>query len=69
MRDKVFVDTNIWVYAHLEAENDSKYLIANKLVEESVQSFTVSTQVLHEYYSAMLKNKRQMVGFKQILKQ
>jgi predicted nucleic acid-binding protein len=51
------VDTNIWVYAHLEAENDSKHQKANILVEETSQLLVISTQVLHEYYSAMLKNK------------
>lgn len=57
MNVKIFVDTNIWVYAHLEAENDSKHQKANTLVEETMQPLVISTQVLHEYYSAMLKNK------------
>jgi predicted nucleic acid-binding protein len=53
----MFVDTNIWVYAHLEVENDSKHRKANTLVEEALQPLVISTQVLHEYYSTMLKNK------------
>lgn len=57
MSVKLFLDTNIWVYAHLESENDTKHQKANTLVEETVQPLVISTQVLHEYYSAMLKNK------------
>lgn len=57
MSVKLFVDTNIWVYAHLEGENDIKHQKANILVEKTVQPLVISTQVLHEYYSAMLKNK------------
>ena len=57
MSVKIFVDTNIWVYAHLEVENDNKHQKANVLVEETIQPLVISTQVLHEYYSAMLKNK------------
>ena len=57
MSIKLFLDTNIWVYAHLESENDTKHQKANTLVEETVQPLVISTQVLHEYYSAMLKNK------------
>ena len=57
MSIKLFVDTNIWVYAHLEGENNTKHQKANTLVEETVQPLVISTQILHEYYSAMLKNK------------
>ncbi len=57
MSVKLFLDTNIWVYAHLESENDTKHQKANTLVEETVQPLVISTQVLHEYYSVMLKNK------------
>lgn len=57
MNVKIFVDTNILVYAHLETENDSKHQKANVLVEKTLQPLVISTQVLHEYYSAMLKNK------------
>lgn len=43
MNVKIFVDTNIWVYAHLEAENDSKHQKANILVEETSQLLVIST--------------------------
>ena len=56
MSVKIFVDTNIWVYAHLEVENDSRHQKSNILVEKAMQPLVISTQVLHEYYSTMLKN-------------
>ena len=51
-----FVDTNILVYAHWEVENDSKHPKASILVEEAMQPLVISMQVLHEYYSTLLKN-------------
>jgi predicted nucleic acid-binding protein len=56
MSGEPFVDTNIWVYAHLETPQDPKGDLARALVE-SDHRFVVSTQVLNEYYAAMLKNR------------
>jgi len=56
MSGEPFVDTNIWVYAHLETPQDHKGNLARALVE-SDHRFAVSTQVLNEYYAAMLKNR------------
>ena len=63
MRDKIFIDTNVFVYAYLQnpkrEEDYEKHLKAKKLLG----SFTtddmvfISTQVCNEYYSALLKNK------------
>ena len=50
-----FIDTNIWVYAHFQDENQ-KSAIALELLE-TLPSLTSSTQVLNEYYSVMLKKK------------
>jgi predicted nucleic acid-binding protein len=62
MTDKVFIDTNIWVYAYLDTDSQPshyKHLKAvvclQKLYENS--EVIISTQVLNEYYSALLKNK------------
>lgn len=51
-----FVDTNIWVYAHLDQAYDSKGGMASALVE-SGRRFVISTQILNEYYAAMLRNR------------
>jgi predicted nucleic acid-binding protein len=56
MNDKNFIDTNIWVYAHLQEKNNSKGEIALALLE-TLPILVSSTQVLSEYYSVMLKNK------------
>lgn len=50
-----FVDTNIWVYAHTEEPRDLRGPRAKCLVEAGAR-FVISTQVLSEYYAAMLKN-------------
>ena len=62
MTDKVFIDTNILVYAYLDADNpDShdKHLKAADCLQtlSSTCKITLSTQVLSEYYSALLKHK------------
>jgi len=56
MNAEPFVDTNIWVYAHLETPDDSNGDMARALIE-SDHRFVISTQVLNEYYAAMLKNR------------
>ena len=63
MKDKIFIDTNVFVYAYLEnpkkRDEHEKHLKAKELL----RSFTtdnivfISTQVCNEYYSALLKNK------------
>jgi predicted nucleic acid-binding protein len=50
-----FIDTNIWVYAHTEEPRDLRGPRARALVEDG-RRFVISTQVLSEYYAAMLKN-------------
>ncbi|MBF0142998.1 MAG: PIN domain-containing protein [Magnetococcales bacterium] len=55
MSDRAFVDTNVWVYAHLDQDGDAKGSTATTLVE-NIPSCVISTQVLNEYYAVMLKN-------------
>lgn len=55
MTAKCFADTNLWIYAHLQAPGDHRCAQAACLVRED--GLTISNQVLHEYYSVMLKNK------------
>ena len=61
MSAEPFVDNNLWVYAHLESPEDTKGDQARALVE-SGQRLTISTQVLNEYYAAMLRNRVPDVG-------
>lgn len=55
MSAEPFVDTNIWGYAHTEEPGDLRGSRAKGLVEDG-RRFLISTQVLSEYYAAMLKN-------------
>ncbi len=62
MSNKVFVDSNIFVYAYLDSNNDDqhyKHLKAINCLKEIClnNKVVISTQVLSEYYSALLKNK------------
>ena len=52
-----FVDTNIWVYAHLQAPGDPRHTQALSLLR-SRRLWVISPQVVAEYYSVMLRNKR-----------
>lgn len=56
MSDRSFIDTNIWVYAHLQETGNDKCNSALALLE-TLPILVCSTQVLNEYYSVMLKNK------------
>ena len=56
MKDRIFIDTNIVVYAHLkQASEIAKWDVAFKLINNN--RFIMSTQVLSEYYATLLKNK------------
>lgn len=62
MKDKVFIDTNIFVYAFLDTDDSIHHTKHLKAVDFLKQFSTdnqviISTQVLSEYYSALLKNK------------
>ena len=59
MRDRIFIDTNVFVYAFLEPKDDSdkqKHLQAIDLLN-SIKEFNVfiSIQVLSEFYNSLLK--------------
>ena len=62
MSDKFFLDTNILVYAFIE--NGEKCQKVKRLLDESPESFAISTQVLNEFYNALSKHK---VEHKQIV--
>lgn len=57
MNDKIFIDTNLWIYAHLEESNNPKCQKAFTLLHQP-KNLIISTQVLSEYYNVMLKNRQ-----------
>jgi predicted nucleic acid-binding protein len=60
MNDKVFIDTNIFVYSFLEQKNfegSSKHKKANEFFESLEESsLVVSVQILNELYVSLLKH-------------
>jgi len=57
-RASAFIDTNIWVYAHLKAPQDERHERALALVQRVDLDLIISPQVVAEYYSVMLRNRR-----------
>jgi predicted nucleic acid-binding protein len=59
MSVRIFIDTNIFVYAHV-SDDLEKHEIAADLLKKYVygSKIIISTQVLGEFYSAMSKYKR-----------
>jgi len=63
MRDKIFIDTNIFVYAYLSVHPDSKDYAKHETARKVLESFSaeqpvvISTQVCNEYYSVLLRNR------------
>ena len=58
MTDKIFIDTNIFVYAYT-ADDKNKNEIACNLLRENVvkNNIFISTQIINEFYSVMTKYK------------
>ncbi len=55
--DRVFIDTNIFVYAQLESkENVSKQTAAASFLSNLKNPVIISSQVLNEYSSVLIKH-------------
>jgi|JI10StandDraft_1071094.scaffolds.fasta_scaffold94146_6 predicted nucleic acid-binding protein len=57
MEDKVFIDTNIFVYSILQDDKTGKSIKSNQLLENMQEKIIISTQVINEYYNTLLKYK------------
>ena len=57
MNDKVFVDTNIWVYAKIEGKDGVKHKIAVDFLSKLNEQVYISTQVINEFFNVLAKNK------------
>ncbi len=55
MKDKVFVDTNLWIYLHSEHSIGEKSKKAVSLIDEYFESIVISTQVLGEIFSVLIQ--------------
>ena len=57
MSAKCFIDTNVWIYAHLRQPHDQRHTMALELINSQFDA-VISAQVLAEYYNVMLRNKQ-----------
>jgi len=57
MADKVFVDSNIWLYLFLQDETD-KYKIAEEFISKNADNLMfISYQVINEVTNQLVRNK------------
>jgi predicted nucleic acid-binding protein len=56
MSDKVFLDTNLWVYLYSK-DPVEKHLQINEIFLAEIQSLVISSQVLGELYNVLVKKK------------
>lgn len=57
LADRVFIDTNIWVYAHLREQDETRHQLARQCLL-GARPKVISPQVVFEYYSVMLRNRQ-----------
>lgn len=69
MSVKVFLDTNVWVYAKIEGRDITKHKRAVSLLKNLPDRVVVSTQVINEFYSALSKNKIKDSYIQEIIEQ
>ena len=55
MRDKVFVDSNIFIYAKVKSQDTEKYIGAQRLLRSIDQQVIISVQVLNEFYNTLVR--------------
>jgi len=56
MRDRIFLDTNVLVYAFTDSDLE-KQETAKNLLRDSNNRYVISTQVLNEFYATLNRNK------------
>ena len=57
IRDKYFIDTNIFVYAKLNIDDEYKHLSAKEFLAAISAEVITSTQVLGEFYNVLSRYK------------
>jgi predicted nucleic acid-binding protein len=55
MSDKIFVDTNLWVYLYADDSDKEKTKTVSSLVDKYFENITISTQVLGEFFHVLTK--------------
>jgi len=57
MKDKVFVDSNVWLYLFLPFETNKNKIANEFILEKASQSIFISYQVINEVTNQLLRNK------------
>jgi predicted nucleic acid-binding protein len=70
MTEKVFIDTNIFIYAYTK-DDEQKNKISCDLLRENVakENIAISTQIINEFYSVMTKYKYEHSQIKHYLEE
>lgn len=53
MKDKVFVDSNIFIYAKIKSQDAEKHIGAQSLLRSLDRQVIISVQVLNEFYNTL----------------
>jgi predicted nucleic acid-binding protein len=69
MRDKVFVDSNIFIYAKVKSQDTEKYIGAQSLLRSIDQQVIISVQVLNEFYNTLVRIRVADTAIQSFLKQ
>ena len=55
--DRIFIDSNIWLYSFIKTPEVTKYEMAKHLIENNTNKISISTQVINEVsYNLLRKN-------------
>ena len=55
MRDKVFVDSNVFIYAKIKSQDAEKHIGAQSLLRSLDRQVIISVQVLNEFYNTLVR--------------
>jgi len=54
MKDRIFIDTNLWIYLYSKDDKNSK---CKELLDQNFENVNISTQVLGEIFSVLTKKR------------
>ncbi len=57
MQDKVFIDSNIFIYAKIEDKEKDKHILARFFLNSLREKVEITTQVINEFYNVLDKYK------------
>lgn len=55
MPDKIFIDTNLWIYLH--SDDTSKKQLIHTLLEKQFENIVISVQILNECFNSLTRKK------------